>query len=95
MAAGFVEINGYRMRVADEGGGAAVVLIHGTPLDLTFWDALVAALQDRRIVRYDVRGHGSARGVLVPELDVLAADVVALLDRLDLRACHFSRVSHG
>jgi hypothetical protein len=33
VAAEFVEINGYRTRVADEGEGAAVVLIHGSDLN--------------------------------------------------------------
>jgi 3-oxoadipate enol-lactonase len=95
VAAEFVEINGYRTRVVDEGVGTAVVLIHGTPLGLSFWDPLAATLADRRTVRYDVRGHGSARGVPVPEPDVLAADLVALLDRLDLPDAHLVGHSWG
>jgi pimeloyl-ACP methyl ester carboxylesterase len=90
-----LEIAGYRTRVVDRGAGDALVLVHGTPFDLRAWDPLVAALADRRTVRYDVRGHGSAAGVPVPEPAALAADTIALLDRLDLTDVHLVGHSWG
>ncbi|ODU01607.1 MAG: hypothetical protein ABS81_20255 [Pseudonocardia sp. SCN 72-86] len=57
-----VTVRGYRTRIVDEGRGAPMLLVHGTPLDLTSWDGVVAALPGRRTVRYDVRGHGAAEG---------------------------------
>ena len=88
-------IAGYRTRVVDAGTGEVLVLVHGTPFDLRSWDPLVAALGDRRTVRYDVRGHGSAAGVPVPGPAALAADTIALLDHLDLADVHLVGHSWG
>jgi pimeloyl-ACP methyl ester carboxylesterase len=90
-----VSIAGYRTRVVDQGTGEVIVLVHGTPFDLRSWDPLVAALRERRTVRYDVRGHGSAAGASMPESAVLAADTIALLDRLDLTEVHLVGHSWG
>jgi 3-oxoadipate enol-lactonase len=94
-----VELRGYRTRVLDEGESegeaAAFVLVHGTPFDLRAWDPLVAALRAHRTIRYDARGHGSAAGVAVAEPGELAADLVALLDRLDVADAHLVGHSWG
>ena len=68
----------------ESGSGAAVVLLHGYPLDHTLWRAQIAALSDAyRVIAPDLRGHGASPA---PEgdysMDLLAADVAALLDRL-------------
>jgi 3-oxoadipate enol-lactonase len=89
------EIRGYRTRLVDEGRGTPLVLVHGTPLDLSSWDPLVGALGGRRTVRYDARGHGSAAGVPVPGYAELAADLVAVLDRLGLAEAHLVGHSWG
>ena len=89
---------GYRTRVVDEGArdGAAVVLLHGTPLDLRAWDPLVPALSETgRVVRFDARGHGTAALVPVADEARLAADVVAGLDRLDVPVAHVVGHSWG
>ena len=72
-----VTVRGHRTRIVDAGRGEPVVLVHGTPLDLTSWDGVVAAVPGRRTVRYDVRGHGAAAGTPVPGPQELAADLVA------------------
>lgn len=89
------EFRGYRTRLVDDGLGAPLVLVHGTPLDLTSWDPLVTALNGRRTVRYDIRGHGSAKGVPVSGVAELAADLIAVLDRLDLAEAHLLGHSWG
>ncbi|MEJ2871249.1 alpha/beta fold hydrolase [Actinomycetospora sp. OC33-EN08] len=98
-AADLVEVRpGYRTRVVDEGdpGGPAIVLVHGTPLDLRAWDPLVPRLSpSHRVVRFDARGHGSAAAVPVPDATTLAADVVAVLDHLDLPDAHVVGHSWG
>ncbi len=38
--------------------GAPVVLIHGLGTDLSLWDRVVAQLPARRVLRFDLRGHG-------------------------------------
>ena len=90
-----VDLDGYRTRVVDDGEGDPIVLVHGTPFDLRAWDALAAQLRGRRVIRYDVRGHGSAGGVAVPSIPALAGDLVDLLDRLDLPDAHLVGHSWG
>ena len=42
-----------------QGGGPLVVLSHALGCDLSMWDGVAAALQDRyTVLRYDQRGHG-------------------------------------
>jgi (E)-2-((N-methylformamido)methylene)succinate hydrolase len=73
------------------GAGAPLVLIHGVGIDLEIWEPLVPRLQPgRRLIRYDMRGHGlSARPPgpyrledFVDQLDRLASALG--LDRFDL-----------
>jgi 3-oxoadipate enol-lactonase len=90
-----IDLRGYRTRLVDEGEGVPMVLVHGTPLDLDSWDALVAEVRVRRTIRYDVRGHGSAGGVPVPGWTDLADDLAAVLDRLDLADAHLVGHSWG
>ncbi|MCD2188988.1 alpha/beta fold hydrolase [Actinomycetospora soli] len=84
-----VELGDVPTRVVDEGSGPAVVLIHATPFDLDYWSGLALALRsERRVVRYDLRGHGAAAHAPVPTTRRLVADLVELLDRLDLPDAH-------
>jgi pimeloyl-ACP methyl ester carboxylesterase len=72
----------------DHGAGRPVVLIHGYPLSGRGWDKQVAALLDagHRVITYDRRGFGkSSQPVTGYDYDTFAADLAALLDRLDLR----------
>lgn len=67
----------------------------GTTLDM--WDGLATALaQDFRVVRFDTRGHG---GSPVPDgsytMPALAADVLALADRLGLARFAYVGLSLG
>jgi 3-oxoadipate enol-lactonase len=74
-----------------------MLLSNSLGADLGMWEPQVQALTERfRVVRYDTRGHGRSP---VPEgdstIDDLADDVVALLDRLDVRAAHVVGLSIG
>lgn len=95
-----IEANGlsFRCRV-DAGAADAPWLVFSNSLgtDLGVWDDQVAALAGRfRILRYDQRGHG---GTTVPpgpcDFEQLGADVVALLDRFEIRRCSFVGLSMG
>ena len=57
----YVEVDGARVRVREEGAEGAPVLLmmHGFTFSLETWDALVPLLtEDYRVVRYDLLGHG-------------------------------------
>ena len=57
----YVEIDGARIRVREEGpaGAPVIVLLHGFTMSLESWDGWAERLAgDHRIVRYDLLGHG-------------------------------------
>lgn len=72
----------------DHGSGSPVVLIHGYPLSGRAWDKQIRALVDagHRVVTYDRRGFGqSSQPISGYDYDTFAADLKALMDRLDLQ----------
>ena len=72
----------------DHGSGSPVVLIHGYPLSGRAWDKQVPVLLDmgRRVITYDRRGFGkSSQPTTGYDYDVFAADLNALMEKLDLR----------
>jgi 3-oxoadipate enol-lactonase len=89
-------VPGYRTRLVEDGTGAPMVFLHGTPFDVRAWQPVVDALDgSRRAIRFDARGHGSAVDVPVGDYGRLAEDVVAVLDRLDLSDAHVIGHSWG
>jgi len=83
----YVDVRGARMHVADSGGaGEPVVLLHGWPQHWWTWHGVIDLLKDDfRVIAPDMRGFGwseaTPRGYRKEEL---AADVVGILDALDL-----------
>src|SRR5690349_15763880 len=80
--------DGTRLHVAEAGDGPALVLVHGWPQHWWAWRRVLPALvQERRVVCPDLRGLGWSDA---PPGDYAkerwAADLVALLDALDLDA---------
>jgi len=72
----------------DHGSGPPVVLIHGYPLSGKAWDKQVPVLLDMgcRVITYDRRGFGkSSQPVTGYDYDTFAADLNALMEKLDLR----------
>ncbi len=72
----------------DYGVGKPIVLIHGWPLSSRSWEGQVPALvaAGYRVITYDRRGFGqSSQPWSGYDYDTFAADLNALLDRLDLR----------
>lgn len=82
-----------------DGPEGAPVLVLGPSLgtDLHLFDAQVAALAERyRIIRYDLPGHGGSPTPDGPyTMAGMAADVIALLDRLGVARAHHAGVSIG
>jgi pimeloyl-ACP methyl ester carboxylesterase len=72
----------------DWGSGRPVVLIHGWPLDGDMWEYQTPDLVEAgfRVIAYDRRGFGrSDQPATGYNYDTLAADLKALIDRLDLK----------
>jgi 3-oxoadipate enol-lactonase len=77
--------------------GPAVVLVHSLGLDRRMWDPVLDRLADgRRVFAYDVRGHGSAADAPLPfTMAATGADLVAVLDALELDVAHVAGLSLG
>jgi non-heme chloroperoxidase len=72
----------------DHGSGPPVVLIHGYPLSGRAWDKQVPALLEagQRVITYDRRGFGkSSQPTAGYDYDTFAADLNALMEKLDLQ----------
>jgi non-heme chloroperoxidase len=84
----FVDVDdGVRIHVQDLGDGPALALISGFGLDHELWDRQVRVLTDRglRVLCVDQRGHGFSDNPLHGyDIERLAADLVAALDRLEV-----------
>jgi pimeloyl-ACP methyl ester carboxylesterase len=86
----FVELPGLRMHVAEAGTGDPVLLLHGFPQHWWAWRGVIPGLAEHhRVIVPDLRGAGwtdaPADGY---ERGQLLADVVALLDALDVERVH-------
>jgi len=76
-----------RLAVDTWGTGRPVVLVHAWGLNSHMWNAQLPALLGAglRVVTIDARGHGrSDRAPTGYDLDTMSADVVTVLDSLDL-----------
>src|SRR5262249_44981919 len=92
---------GVRIHYAVEGEGPPLLLHHGTFGSGAFWrevgytDVLARAY---RLILIDARGHGSSDKPYDPaayELATRAADVIAVLDDLEIRRAHYFGYSLG
>jgi 3-oxoadipate enol-lactonase len=90
----YLETSGARLRYRDEGGGCAVILVHGWTLDLEQWDSQAAALAGEfRVVRLDRRGFGLSSGL--PSIAGDCADLSALCEHLGLGSVALVGMSQG
>lgn len=74
-----------------------LVFVNGLTMDTKSWEPLADILgQEHAIVRYDCRGQGASDKPAGPYLTMQhAADLVALLDRLELEQVHLIGLSNG
>lgn len=91
-------LNGITLAYDDVGSGPVVVLIHGFPLNRRMWrpqlPLLVAA--GYRVIAPDLRGFGDSDALDAPcSMDLLADDLVALLDYLEVRQAAVIGMSMG
>ena len=81
----------------EAGRGDPLVLIHGLADDHRAWRRTLPDLMLRhRVVLYDLRGHGqTSLGEPDGSLRQLGADLIALLDALDIERAHVAGFSLG
>jgi pimeloyl-ACP methyl ester carboxylesterase len=96
-ATGFVEVDGAKLYYATYGKGAPVILLHGGMGNSDHWSHQVPALAEKlNVIVIDSRGQGrSTRTKAAPSYDMMAADVLAVMDRLDLTAAAIVGWSDG
>jgi 3-oxoadipate enol-lactonase len=74
-----------------------IVLSHSLASSLVMWNPQMDALNPHfQVLRYDLRGHGKSDVTPGPyTLELLAEDVIGLLDALDIDRVHFVGLSIG
>lgn len=93
----FIDLPGLRMHVAEAGAGEPLLLLHGFPQHWWAWRKVILPLAGRyRVICPDLRGAGWTSAP--PEgytNDQLLADVVALLDALQIPRAHVMGYDYG
>lgn len=90
--------DGVQLHVKDTGKGRPVVLIHGWPLtgDMFEYQSLALLEAGYRVITYDRRGFGqSGHPFEGYNYDVLADDLAAVLDKLDVQGATLVGFSMG
>ena len=78
-------------------GAPFVTLSHSLASSLELWDLQLPALREKfRVLRFDTRGHGRSSAPPGPySVDMLATDLIRLLDHLEIERTHFAGISLG
>jgi 3-oxoadipate enol-lactonase len=94
-----IEANGIRINYRIDGpeGAPWVTMSNSLATTHRMWDAQMAAFTKQyRVLRYDKRGHGETDVPPGPySFELLADDVLALLDALHIVRTHFVGLSMG
>jgi 3-oxoadipate enol-lactonase len=95
----FLDVQDTRIHFQVEGPeeGDTVVLVNSIATNLSIWDKVAAIVtKSVRVLRYDARGQGASG---VPEgpysIEGFAADLIAMLDSLNLEKVHICGLSLG
>ncbi|MDT7599592.1 MAG: hypothetical protein QOK26_1669 [Pseudonocardiales bacterium] len=94
----YATVNGLRMYYEVHGSGRPLILLHGGMLtiDLSFGAVLPALTEQHQAIGVELQGHGHTEDIdRAPRLDVLADDVVALMDHLGLERADILGYSLG
>ncbi|MBX3061454.1 MAG: alpha/beta hydrolase [Anaerolineae bacterium] len=75
-----------QLHYTEQGSGTPLILLHGFPLSSIIWREQVNRLSDQaRVITPDLRGHGrSPSSDDIYEMELLARDVVELMDTLEI-----------
>ena len=92
-----IDINNTNLYYESSGEGPTMLFVHGLFGDADSWAGQAERFSGRyRCVRYDRRGHSrSERGDAVVDWDLHTADLVALIEALELAPCMLVGSSSG
>src|SRR5438093_13687789 len=95
----YVDRNGVRVAYEDHGRGPAVLLTHGYGATSRMWDAQIRGFVDRRrMIVWDIRGHGASDSPQDPVAYSEAAsvdDMAAILDACGVETAVVGGLSLG
>ena len=94
----FVPVDGVRIHYKDEGGGRAILLIHGSMGDLSDWNGWAERLLARyRVVRFDLPGFGLSGRIANGNysIDRSLSLIDGLMDSLDIGRFAIAGISYG
>jgi 3-oxoadipate enol-lactonase len=95
----FVQVNGARLAYQVDGpaDGPPLVMSHSLSASHAMWNPQMPALVDRyRVIRLDTRGHGQSEATPGDyTLDLLADDVLGVMDALRIERAHYCGLSMG
>jgi pimeloyl-ACP methyl ester carboxylesterase len=95
---GYADVNGLHMYYEVQGEGSPLVLLHGgvQSIDLSFAGLIPELVGRHRVIGVELQGHGRTADIdRASTSDVLAGDVVALLDHLGIDRAHVLGFSLG
>ena len=92
-----IQVNNLNLAYTDTGVGRPVVLIHGYPFNRSLWTEQIPALSNsNRIIAPDLRGFGDSDASQdTSTMNLLAADVAALMDQLEIPRATICGLSMG
>jgi pimeloyl-ACP methyl ester carboxylesterase len=95
--AGFAEVNGPRLYYETRGTGEPLILLHGSLMTIELMGGYLRELsRTRRVIAVELQGHGRTPDVDRPlRYELMADDVAALLDELDLEQADVFGYSTG
>ncbi|MFW0755744.1 alpha/beta fold hydrolase [Pseudomonas sp. H11T01] len=94
---GYADVDGIKIYYSKIGHGSPVVLLHGGLANSDYWGNQVKALAAKHtVITLDSRGHGrSSRDARPYGYDLMADDVIAVLDKLKIDRADFVGWSDG
>ena len=92
-----IEANGIKLYYIDKGEGQeTVVFSHGLLWSHKMFDAQIDELtKSYRVIAYDHRGQGQSEVMGPYDMETVAEDAAALIEKLDLGKVHFVGLSMG
>ena len=91
-----MDVKGKEIAVEQQGEGDAVVMVHGLGGTSNSWYPQVGSLaRYHRVVRLDLEGSGRSPATGALSIDSFAADVIAVMDALEIPTAHLCGHSMG